>query len=88
MLQDRFRYGYEWEIDGVKLRVVVDRTKDKHLIFDYYSNRNLVENKGNPHAEHTENKLDLYELDISENDLITQELAGKELEDELFEKRH
>ncbi|GAA7532542.1 hypothetical protein ckin28_13440 [Helicobacter pylori] len=45
MLQDRFRYGYEWEIDGVKLRVVVDRIKDKHLIFDYYSNRNLVENK-------------------------------------------
>ncbi|GAA7512543.1 hypothetical protein ckin132_05330 [Helicobacter pylori] len=52
MLQDRFRYGYEWENNGVKLRVVVDRTKDKYLIFDYYSNRNLVENK--PHMPNTQ----------------------------------
>ncbi len=77
------RYAYEWVNDGVKIRVVADRTKDKHLIFDYYSNRNLAENKGNPHAEHVGDKL--YELDISENDLITQELANKELAGELFQ---
>ncbi|WP_195742752.1 DUF3519 domain-containing protein, partial [Helicobacter pylori] len=82
-LENDFRYAYEWVNDGVKLRVVADRTKDKHLIFDYYSNRNLAENKGNPHAEHVGDKL--YELDISENDLITQELANKELADELFQ---
>ncbi|MFB1280237.1 DUF3519 domain-containing protein, partial [Helicobacter pylori] len=36
-----FRYGYEWEHDGVKLRLVVDDLNDGNKIFDFYSDRNF-----------------------------------------------
>ncbi len=45
--KEGIRYAYEWDNNGVKLRVVVDKNNDKNLIFDYYSNRNLAENKDN-----------------------------------------
>ncbi|WP_213243998.1 hypothetical protein, partial [Campylobacter vulpis] len=38
---DILRYGYDYEKDGVKLRVVVDDYKDGKKIFDYYSDRNF-----------------------------------------------
>ncbi len=45
--KEGIRYAYTLENNGVKLRVVVDKNNDKNLIFDYYSNRNLAENKDN-----------------------------------------
>ncbi|MDL0104305.1 PBECR2 nuclease fold domain-containing protein [Campylobacter felis] len=38
---DILRYGYDYEKDGVKLRVVVDEFKEGKKIFDYYSDRNF-----------------------------------------------
>ncbi|GAA9034592.1 hypothetical protein BTM392_06600 [Helicobacter pylori] len=31
------RYAYEWENNGVKLRLVVDDLENKNKIFDFYS---------------------------------------------------
>ncbi len=36
-----FRYAYEWEDNGVKLRLVVDDLNDGNKIFDFYSDRNF-----------------------------------------------
>ncbi|WP_230078143.1 DUF3519 domain-containing protein [Helicobacter pylori] len=40
-LKDGFRYGYEWDNNGVKLRLVVDDLNDGNKIFDFYSDRNF-----------------------------------------------
>ncbi len=40
-LKNGFRYGYEWENDGVKLRLVIDDLNDGNKIFDFYSDRNF-----------------------------------------------
>ncbi|EJB42594.1 hypothetical protein HPHPA9_1258 [Helicobacter pylori Hp A-9] len=40
-LKEGFRYGYEWDNNGVKLRLVVDDLNDGNKIFDFYSDRNF-----------------------------------------------
>ncbi|WP_240444312.1 DUF3519 domain-containing protein [Helicobacter pylori] len=40
-LKNGFRYGYEWENNGVKLRLVVDDLNNGNKIFDFYSDRNF-----------------------------------------------
>ncbi|WRC49709.1 DUF3519 domain-containing protein [Helicobacter pylori] len=37
-LKNGFRYAYEWENNGVKLRLVVDDLNDGNKIFDFYRN--------------------------------------------------
>ncbi len=44
---DRIRYAYEWDNNGVKLRVVVDDLENKNKIFDFYSDRNTTGAKPN-----------------------------------------
>ncbi len=39
---DRIRYAYEWDNNGVKLRVVVDDLENRNKIFDFYSDRNTT----------------------------------------------
>ncbi|UOS00765.1 DUF3519 domain-containing protein [Helicobacter pylori] len=41
-----FRYAYEWENNGVKLRLVVDDLNNGNKIFDFYSDRNFKDFKG------------------------------------------
>ncbi len=36
-----FRYAYEWDSNGVKLRLVVDDLNNGNKIFDFYSDRNF-----------------------------------------------
>ncbi|EMH67125.1 hypothetical protein HMPREF1451_01201, partial [Helicobacter pylori HP260BFii] len=36
-LKNGFRYAYEWDNNGVKLRLVVDDLNDGNKIFDFYS---------------------------------------------------
>ncbi|WQY33320.1 DUF3519 domain-containing protein [Helicobacter pylori] len=40
-LKNGFRYAYEWESNGVKLRLVVDDLNNGNKIFDFYSDRNF-----------------------------------------------
>ncbi|WQW30232.1 DUF3519 domain-containing protein [Helicobacter pylori] len=45
-LKNGFRYGYEWDNNGVKLRLVVDDLNDGNKIFDFYSDRNFKDFRG------------------------------------------
>ncbi|TPH37256.1 DUF3519 domain-containing protein, partial [Helicobacter pylori] len=36
------RYAYEWDNNGVKLRVVVDDLESGNKVFDFYSDRNIT----------------------------------------------
>ncbi|UOR27005.1 DUF3519 domain-containing protein [Helicobacter pylori] len=45
-LEDGFRYAYEWDNNGVKLRLVVDDLDSGNKIFDFYSDRNFTDFKG------------------------------------------
>ncbi len=55
-LKNGFRYAYEWENNGVKLRLVVDDLNDGNKIFDFHRNfkdfrdasENLNENTPEP----------------------------------------
>ncbi len=42
-IKNGFRYAYEWENNGVKLRLVVDNLNDGNKIFDFYSDRNWTD---------------------------------------------
>ncbi|MCQ2872698.1 DUF3519 domain-containing protein [Helicobacter pylori] len=40
-INEGFRYAYEWENNGVKLRLVVDDLNNGNKIFDFYNDRNF-----------------------------------------------
>ncbi|ADO02479.1 hypothetical protein HPSJM_04460 [Helicobacter pylori SJM180] len=42
-IKNGFRYAYEYEHDGVKLRLVVDDLNNGNKIFDFYSDRNFTD---------------------------------------------
>ncbi|RVZ27417.1 DUF3519 domain-containing protein [Helicobacter pylori] len=42
-LKNGFRYGYEWDNNGVKLRLIVDDLNNGNKIFDFYSDRNFTD---------------------------------------------
>ncbi|WQW87276.1 DUF3519 domain-containing protein [Helicobacter pylori] len=45
-IKNGFRYAYEWENNGVKLRLVVDDLNNGNKIFDFYSDRNFKDFRG------------------------------------------
>ncbi|EPZ92745.1 DUF3519 domain-containing protein, partial [Helicobacter pylori] len=45
-LKNGFRYAYEWDNNGVKLRLVVDDLDSGNKIFDFYSDRNFTDFRG------------------------------------------
>ncbi|MGL2491409.1 DUF3519 domain-containing protein, partial [Helicobacter pylori] len=47
-LKNGFRYGYELDNNGVKLRLVVDDLNDGNKIFDFYSDRNFKDARPQP----------------------------------------
>ncbi|WQY28762.1 DUF3519 domain-containing protein [Helicobacter pylori] len=45
-IKNGFRYAYEWEDNGVKIRLVVDDLNNGNKIFDFYSDRNFTDFRG------------------------------------------
>ncbi|WQX15820.1 DUF3519 domain-containing protein [Helicobacter pylori] len=45
-LKNGFRYAYEWDNNGVKLRLVVDDLNNGNKVFDFYSDRNFTDFRG------------------------------------------
>ncbi|UOR89532.1 DUF3519 domain-containing protein [Helicobacter pylori] len=45
-IKNGFRYAYEWENNGAKLRLVVDDLNNGNKIFDFYSDRNFKDFRG------------------------------------------
>ncbi|BDA06370.1 hypothetical protein OHP006_05620 [Helicobacter pylori] len=88
-IKNGFRYAYEWDNNGVKLRLVVDDLENKNKIFVFYSDRNFTDFRdaslhfGNhPHGgENTTQKPLTSQEDLlktQENPLKTQDLSPLE----------
>ncbi|WRC70832.1 DUF3519 domain-containing protein [Helicobacter pylori] len=45
-IKNGFRYAYEWENNGIQLRLVVDDLNNGNKIFDFYSDRNFKDFRG------------------------------------------
>ncbi|GAA7121690.1 hypothetical protein HpCHN48_07310 [Helicobacter pylori] len=85
-LADGFRYAYEWDNNGVKLRLVVDDLDSGNKIFDFYSDRNFIDFKGVSQlpeitlkaSKNTDEKIINQKPLTSQEDLLkTQEQAQK-----------
>ncbi|GHR58968.1 hypothetical protein VN0511_14060 [Helicobacter pylori] len=86
-IKNGFRYAYEWENNGVKLRLVVDDLNNGNKIFDFYSDRNFTDfrdaslHSGNHPYEPNPTQKDLTDqeelLKTQENALKTQENPPK-----------
>ncbi|GAA7050314.1 hypothetical protein Kyoto42B_06300 [Helicobacter pylori] len=70
-IKNGFRYAYEWENNGVKLRLVVDDLNNGNKIFDFYSDRNFTDFRdaslhfGNyPHVEENTTKKSLTSQEV------------------------
>ncbi|WP_257615174.1 DUF3519 domain-containing protein, partial [Helicobacter pylori] len=82
-IKNGFRYAYEWDNDGVKLRLVVDDLNNGNKIFDFYNDRDFKHFRGaslhsgnhpyepNPTQKPLTSQADL--LKTQENALKTQE---------------
>ncbi|GAA8697186.1 DUF3519 domain-containing protein [Helicobacter pylori] len=79
-LKNGFRYAYEWENNGVKLRLVVDDLNNGNKIFDFYSDRNFKDFRDA--SLHSGNHP--YENNPTKKPLTSQEdlLKNRELENE------
>ncbi|GAA9284546.1 hypothetical protein TH0233_02170 [Helicobacter pylori] len=70
------RYAYEWENNGVKLRLVVDDLENKNKIFDFYSDRNITGARPTQKPPAKQDTI-LKETQSQEKLLKTQERAQK-----------
>ncbi|WRD37114.1 DUF3519 domain-containing protein [Helicobacter pylori] len=79
-LKNGFRYAYEWDNNGVKLRLVVDDLNNGNKIFDFYSDRNFKDFRDA--SLHSGNHP--YENNPTQKPLTDQEdlLKNRELENE------
>ncbi len=68
-IKNGFRYAYEWDNNGVKLRLVVDDLNNGNKIFDFYSDRNFKDFRGA--SLHSGNHP--YENNPTQNPLTSQE---------------
>ncbi|MFP6043143.1 DUF3519 domain-containing protein, partial [Helicobacter pylori] len=73
-LKNGFRYAYEWDNNGVKLRLVIDDLNNGNKIFDFYSDRNFKDFKDA--SLHSGNNP--YEPNPTTNPLKTQDLSPLE----------
>ncbi|WP_232261048.1 DUF3519 domain-containing protein [Helicobacter pylori] len=83
-LKNGFRYAYEWENNGVKLRLVVDDLNDGNKIFDFYSDRNFKDFRdARPHSGNHP-----YENNPTQKPLTSQEdlLKNTELDNQTTPK--
>ncbi|WP_425250577.1 DUF3519 domain-containing protein, partial [Helicobacter pylori] len=83
-LKNGFRYAYEWENNGVKLRLVVDDLNNGNKIFDFYSDRNFKDFRdARPHSGNHP-----YENNPTQKPLTSQEdlLKNTELDNQTTTK--
>ncbi len=77
-LENGFRYGYEWENNGVRLRLVVDDLNNGDKIFDFYSDRNFKDFRdarpqpSTPKDNGTQPTITLNENILPQKDLTSQ----------------
>ncbi len=78
-IKNGFRYAYEWDNNGVKLKLVVDDLNNGNKIFDFYSDRNWTDFRDA--SLHSGNHP--YEPNLTQNPLTSQEDLLKTTENAL-----
>nr|WP_232728157.1 DUF3519 domain-containing protein [Helicobacter pylori] len=76
-IKNGFRYAYEWDNNGAKLRLVVDDLNNGNKIFDFYSDRNFTDFRDA--SLHSGNHP--YENNPTQKPLIDQEDLSKTSKD-------
>ncbi|MGL2778948.1 DUF3519 domain-containing protein, partial [Helicobacter pylori] len=77
-LKNGFRYGYEWDNNGVKLRLVVDDLNDGSKIFDFYSDRNFKDFRDARPQPSTSKDNGTQPITLNENNLTQKPLKDQE----------
>ncbi len=77
-LKNGFRYGYEWENNGVKLRLVVDDLNNGNKIFDFYSDRNFTDFRDARPQPSTSKDNGTQPITLDENNPTTKPLNSQE----------
>ncbi|RKV47075.1 hypothetical protein DD771_08005 [Helicobacter pylori] len=77
-LKNGFRYGYEWDNNGVKLRLVVDDLNDGNKIFDFYSDRNFKDFRDARPQPSTSKDNGTQPITLDENNPIPKPLNSQE----------
>ncbi|WP_425250362.1 DUF3519 domain-containing protein, partial [Helicobacter pylori] len=77
-LKNGFRYGYEWENNGVKLRLVVDDLNDGNKIFDFYSDRNFKDFRDARPQPSTSKDNGTQPITLNENNPTQKPLTSQE----------
>ncbi|WP_375732443.1 DUF3519 domain-containing protein [Helicobacter pylori] len=77
-LKNGFRYGYEWENNGVKLRLVVDDLNDGNKIFDFYSDRNFKDFRDARPQPSTSKDNGTQPITLNENNPTQKDLTSQE----------
>ncbi|WRA85858.1 DUF3519 domain-containing protein [Helicobacter pylori] len=77
-LKNGFRYGYEWENNGVKLRLVVDDLNDGNKVFDFYSDRNFKDFRDARPQPSTSKDNGTQPITINENNPTPKPLNSQE----------
>nr|WP_229017354.1 DUF3519 domain-containing protein [Helicobacter pylori] len=77
-IKNGFRYAYEWDNNGVQLRLVVDDLNNGNKIFDFYSDRNFKDFRdARPQPSTSKDNgtqpITLNETNPAQKDLIDQE---------------
>ncbi|WQV55186.1 DUF3519 domain-containing protein [Helicobacter pylori] len=77
-LKNGFRYGYEWDNNGVKLRLVVDDLNDGNKIFDFYSDRNFKDFRDARPQPSASKDNGTQPITLNENNLTQKPLKDQE----------
>ncbi|WP_206535994.1 DUF3519 domain-containing protein [Helicobacter pylori] len=77
-LKNGFRYGYEWENNGVKLRLVVDDLNNGNKIFDFYSDRNFKDFRDTRPQPNTSKDNGTQPITLDENNPTQKPLNSQE----------
>ncbi len=77
-LKNGFRYAYEWDNNGVKLRLVVDDLNNGNKIFDFYSGRNFKDFRDARPQPSTSKDNGTQPITLNENNLTQKPLSSQE----------
>ncbi|WQV46630.1 DUF3519 domain-containing protein [Helicobacter pylori] len=77
-LKNGFRYAYEWDNNGVKLRLVIDDLNDGNKIFDFYSDRNFKDFRGARPQPSTSKDNGTQPITLGENNPTQKPLTSQE----------
>ncbi|EJB88408.1 hypothetical protein HPHPH18_1312 [Helicobacter pylori Hp H-18] len=77
-IKNGFRYAYEWDNNGVKLRLVIDDLNNGNKIFDFYSDRNFKDFRDARPQPSTSKDNGTQPITLDENNSTPKPLTSQE----------